>query len=132
MNPAANFTWTLIDGLIKEAATIFPDTWIHLGGDEVSTACWGKTESVEEWMAANNYTQRAAYGYFVKKAMGIAYNEYNKQVINWVEVFNNFNTSLDPKETVIEVWKSKSLSSLIPPLYYPLCLHPSQNTQSSS
>ncbi|ETO34651.1 beta-hexosaminidase [Reticulomyxa filosa] len=58
-------------------------------------------------MAANNFTTEQAYGYFVERAMDIAYYKYGLQVINWVEVFNNFNNTLNRNVTVIEVWKSK-------------------------
>ena len=107
LNPATNDTWDLIDGLISEATRLFFDDWIHLGGDEVNTKCWTETDSINNWMTNNNYTAKQALGYFDERAESIAYTKYKKNVINWVEVFNLFNTTLDPKMVTIEVWKSK-------------------------
>ena len=43
LNPASNFTWELLTGLIDEAAKLFIDDHMHLGGDEVNTQCWTNT-----------------------------------------------------------------------------------------
>ena len=59
-------------------------------------------------MTANNYTAKQALQYFDEKAESIAYNTYKKNVINWVEVFNLFNNTLDPNMVTIEVWKAKT------------------------
>ena len=40
INPARNETYALLWKLLREAATVFPDSYIHLGGDEVPFDCW--------------------------------------------------------------------------------------------
>ena len=40
INPARNETYALLWQLLREAATAFPDSYIHLGGDEVPFDCW--------------------------------------------------------------------------------------------
>ena len=40
VNPARNETYALLWKLLREAATAFPDSYIHLGGDEVPFDCW--------------------------------------------------------------------------------------------
>jgi N-acetyl-beta-hexosaminidase len=32
LNPARNETYSLIDGLLGEVSTLFPDNYLHLGG----------------------------------------------------------------------------------------------------
>eukprot|EP01084_Bolivina_argentea_P153862 268263_1 len=55
MNPATNGTWDLLTAVIGEAAKLFTDDHIHLGGDEVNTNCWSKTPSIETWMQQQGY-----------------------------------------------------------------------------
>ena len=40
VNPARNETYALLWQLLREAAAAFPDSYIHLGGDEVPFDCW--------------------------------------------------------------------------------------------
>ena len=40
VNPARNETYALLWKLLREAAALFPDSYIHLGGDEVPFDCW--------------------------------------------------------------------------------------------
>ena len=40
MNPASNETYTLLWKLLREISSVFPDTYVHLGGDEVPFDCW--------------------------------------------------------------------------------------------
>jgi hexosaminidase len=40
MNPVRNSTYEALWALLREAAAAFPDTYVHLGGDEVPFDCW--------------------------------------------------------------------------------------------
>lgn len=40
MNPARNETFELLWSLLLEIASVFPDAYVHLGGDEVPFNCW--------------------------------------------------------------------------------------------
>ncbi len=40
MNPASNETYELLWSLLLEVAAVFPDNYLHLGGDEVPFECW--------------------------------------------------------------------------------------------
>ncbi|KAL3321079.1 hypothetical protein Ciccas_000242 [Cichlidogyrus casuarinus] len=40
MDPTMNATYALIDSLLKDVMSLFPDLTVHLGGDEVDITCW--------------------------------------------------------------------------------------------
>lgn len=40
LNPTRNSTYNALWLLLREAAQLFPDTYLHLGGDEVPIDCW--------------------------------------------------------------------------------------------
>lgn len=117
LNVATNATFDLITSVLKECTGgaksqpdkpmgLFPDNFIHLGGDEVNTGCWTKTASVANWLAEHNMTADQGYAYFVKRAAHIAIAQ-GRRPVQWVEVFDHFGTDL-PKEVIVHVWKAKS------------------------
>jgi len=56
MDPTIDSTYSLLETLFSEVATIFPDRQIHLGGDEVSPVCWNDNPKVKAWMKDHNMT----------------------------------------------------------------------------
>lgn len=40
IDPTNNFTYTFWKSFIKELVDVFPDRYLHLGGDEVDFTCW--------------------------------------------------------------------------------------------
>ncbi|XP_062506570.1 uncharacterized protein LOC134183119 [Corticium candelabrum] len=111
LNPATNATFDLIEGLLQEMTGVFPNQYIHLGGDEVNTNCWTKTPSVAAWMKSQNFTTDQAYMYFIERAHKIAH-DVGRIPINWEEVFNHFGTQLD-KESIIHVWLNHATAAKI-------------------
>lgn len=74
LNPASPKTFELIEALLGECTGkvklggLFPESMIHLGGDEVNTKCWASSPSIMAWLQARNLTTDGGYGYFVNRA----------------------------------------------------------------
>lgn len=62
LDPSNENVFDLMTGLWSEVtgsapgAGIFPDNFIHLGGDEVDTTCWTSNPRIQEWLNSQNYT----------------------------------------------------------------------------
>eukprot|EP00891_Asterochloris_glomerata_P006265 jgi/Astpho2/6265/e_gw1.00088.42.1_t len=73
LNPARNETYTFLWRLLREAAQVFPDTYVHLGGDEVPFDCWESNPEVQDWMKASHIASMAALeGYFEARVVKLA------------------------------------------------------------
>ena len=49
LNPLVESTYDAVGALLAEMAEIFPDEWLHLGGDEVDGECWLEAPDVRKW-----------------------------------------------------------------------------------
>ena len=66
LNPSAAMTMELLHALLKASNAMFPDGYIHLGGDEVVQQCWADDPNVVAWMQKQGFTTTdEVYQYFV-------------------------------------------------------------------
>lgn len=92
LNPATNKTFDILSSLFQDLTGgargkgLFPDNVMHLGGDEVNTACWTQTPSIAKWLNDNGLTTDGGYEYFVKRAQAIAHG-FGRDVVGWEEIW---------------------------------------------
>jgi hypothetical protein len=47
----------VVNTVLGEAASLFPDTLLHAGGDEVDLDCWRDDPGVRQWMDAHGLSR---------------------------------------------------------------------------
>lgn len=104
IDPTRNETFTFLASFFKEVAARFADD-IHIGGDEVSFACWASNPNVNAWMAGagiapGNYA--ALESYYVQRVLDIV-TALGRRSIGWEELYDN--GLVLPPATVVNVWK---------------------------
>lgn len=116
IDPTKPANFAFLQSLLSEVATVFPDQYIHVGGDEVSFTCWASNPNIAAWMAANglpagNYA--ALESYYVQKVLDMVNTlppAGTKAPMAWQEVFDN-GLKLAP-DTVVAVWKYHSTTAM--------------------
>lgn len=56
LDPSSNKTYDLIRGIIEDLNATFPDSYIHLGGDEVRDSCFVYSPTIEQFKIDHNFT----------------------------------------------------------------------------
>ena len=102
LRPDTNKTFDVIEAVFKDLAAASIDDHMHIGGDEVNTACWTKTPEVAAWLKAKNMTADQGYAYFSGRVSNIVLS-MGKSVTGWEELWKHFGTKLD-KKTIIQQW----------------------------
>uniref|UniRef100_F1LR87 Beta-hexosaminidase n=1 Tax=Rattus norvegicus TaxID=10116 RepID=F1LR87_RAT len=107
VDPSLNTTYVFFDTFFKEISRVFPDQFIHLGGDEVEFECWASNPNIQNFMKkkgfGNNF--RRLESFYIKKILDII-TSLKKSSIVWQDVFDD-QVELQPG-TVVEVWKSEN------------------------
>lgn len=102
MDPTNPIVYDFMDQLLQELVDVFPDKYIHLGGDEVGFECWESNPNITQYMVDNNITRfEQLEEVFIQKIVDMV-DELKANSIVWQEVYVN-GVRL-PTKTVVHVW----------------------------
>uniref|UniRef100_A0AC11CVF0 Uncharacterized protein n=1 Tax=Ovis aries TaxID=9940 RepID=A0AC11CVF0_SHEEP len=104
INPILNSTYSFLSKLFKEIGTVFPDEFIHLGGDEVDFNCWKSNPAVLHFMRNKGFGKKfeKLQSFYMQKVLDMI-SAMKKRSIVWQEVYDD-EGKLTPG-TVVQVWK---------------------------
>jgi hexosaminidase len=101
MDPTRDSTYEFLDKFIGEMAKLFPDEYIHIGGDENNGKQWSNNASIQAFMkkkgiANNNDLQT----YFSQRVQALV-KKHGKKMVGWDEVL----APGLPKDVVVQSWR---------------------------
>ncbi len=107
MDPTRDSTYRFLDKFIGEMVTIFPDRYVHIGGDENNGVEWRQNPHIQAFMRAHHMTTTPELqAYFNQRLLQII-KKYGKRMIGWDEVL----TPGLPSSVTIQSWRGyKSLA----------------------
>ena len=101
MDPTRDSTYKFLDTYIGEMASLFPDSYFHVGGDECNGKEWDANPRIQQFMKAHGIKDNAALqAYFSAKVQKIV-AEHKKIMVGWDEVLQPGT----PKDVVIQSWR---------------------------
>jgi hexosaminidase len=105
-NPADERIYPFFDAFFKEMAGLFPDPYLHIGGDEVEGHQWEANPAIQAFKKKNGLADNnALQAYFNKRLLKILI-KHGKKMVGWDEIFQ---PDL-PTDIVIHSWRGpKSL-----------------------
>ena len=54
IDPTREENWNIMEKLVKEIKSVFRDSYLHLGGDEVDKHCWDSNPDIKQWMVEHD------------------------------------------------------------------------------
>ncbi|KAJ9089787.1 Glucosamine-6-phosphate isomerase (Glucosamine-6-phosphate deaminase) (GNPDA) (GlcN6P deaminase) [Entomophthora muscae] len=92
----------IVKDLMDEFVELFPDSRLHLSGDEVNQKCWDEDENIQKYVKENDIDSKSLLDGFAKKMHDHA-KEKKRSILVWEEMVLNHNVSL-PKDTLVQIW----------------------------
>ncbi|KAG5323132.1 HEXB hexosaminidase, partial [Acromyrmex heyeri] len=104
MDPTNPKVYEFVQNLFSEIVQVFPDQYLHLGGDEVPFDCWASNPRIAEYMKKRNISKQYELleNEYITKILAIS-SLLNINTIVWQEVFDN--DVVLPASTVVHIWK---------------------------
>ncbi|XP_041375502.1 beta-hexosaminidase subunit beta-like [Gigantopelta aegis] len=106
MDPTLETTYTFLREFFKEWTETFPDSYLHLGGDEVDMRCWENNPRIREFMEKmgyhDDYTRLQQYFFnTVLEELSILFP--SRKTLVWQDTID-VNVKV-PNTTIVEIWK---------------------------
>ena len=101
LDPSNELVYEYMDKIFTEVASLFPNPYVHVGGDECYHGYWEKDESCQALMAKEGMKEvMELQSYFIKRCEKILKSK-GKKLIGWDEILEG---GLAPEATVMS-WR---------------------------
>ena len=88
---------------------VFPEKYVHIGGDEVGFECWESNADIKDYMEKHKLSFKDLEDYFIQKVID-KISLLNASSVVWQEVYEN-GVKLAPG-TVVQVWTGNRFNLL--------------------
>ena len=103
LDPTRESTYAFLDTFIGEMASLFPDPFFHIGGDEVDDSQWRNSPQVQAFSRQYGLRDSVQLHAYFNQRLAALIKKHGKIMIGWDEVLN---PSL-PQDTVIQSWRGQ-------------------------
>lgn len=101
LDPTNEGVYALLETFLGEMAELFPDPYIHIGGDENNGVHWSANAKIQAFIREHNLKDNPGiHAYFNRRIRDIL-QKHNKKLVGWDEVLH---PDL-PKDSVVHSWR---------------------------
>jgi len=103
-----NKTYEATGKVFKELASIFPDDWFHIGGDELHMNCYNFSAKISDFFGSGK-TMGDLYQHWVDTAIPNFRKQANKTLVMWEDVVLSPDAAASgvvPKDIIMQSWNN--------------------------
>ncbi|HEI8867781.1 TPA: family 20 glycosylhydrolase [Serratia odorifera] len=101
LDPSNKQVYGFIEAIIGELAEIFPDPYLHIGGDEVDASQWQQSRAVQALMKQQQLADSHAVQAWFNQKLEQILERHQRRMVGWDEIYH---PSL-PRTIVIQSWQ---------------------------
>ena len=103
LDPSKEATYAFAEAMIGELAAIFPDPYLHIGGDEVDDSQWQANPAIQKFMRGKGLADSHALQAYFNRRLETILEKYHRQMVGWDEIYH---PDL-PKSILIQSWQGQ-------------------------
>ncbi|MDX6038665.1 beta-N-acetylhexosaminidase [Scandinavium lactucae] len=103
LDPTKDATYSFADAIIGELTAIFPDPYLHIGGDEVDDTQWKTNPAIQKFMQDNKLADSHALQAYFNRKLETILEKHHRQMVGWDEIYH---PDL-PKSILIQSWQGQ-------------------------
>ncbi|HDR2863562.1 TPA: beta-N-acetylhexosaminidase [Enterobacter asburiae] len=103
LDPTKEATYSFAEAMVSELAAIFPDPYLHIGGDEVDDTQWKENAAIQKFMRDNKLADSHALQAYFNRKLETILEKHHRQMVGWDEIFH---PDL-PKSILIQSWQGQ-------------------------
>ena len=104
LDPTREETYQFIQRFLGEMAGLFPDPYVHIGGDETVSPEWKTSPRIQAFMREHELKDpEALQAYFNQRVLKIL-TGLHKHMVGWDEILN----PALPKDVIIQSWRGEA------------------------
>jgi hexosaminidase len=101
LDPTRDEVYAFLDSLLGEMAALFPDAYLHIGGDEVTPRQWNANARILDFMYRNDLNTAADLQAHFNRRVNETLARHGKRMVGWDEVLR---PEL-PRSIVVQSWR---------------------------
>ncbi len=101
LDPTNEHTYTLLADFLGEMCALFPDEFVHIGGDENNGVQWNANPRIQAFIREHGLKDNAGLHNYFNQHVSEILRQHGKRLLGWDEILN---PGL-PKESVIDSWR---------------------------
>jgi hexosaminidase len=102
-DPTREETYKFFDAFFAEMTSLFPDPYMHIGGDENNGKQWKANPAIIEYMKTHDIPDTHALQTMFNRRILAILTKYDKRMVGWDEILH---PDL-PKNSVIQSWRGQ-------------------------
>jgi hexosaminidase len=103
LDPSKEEVYTFLDRFFGEMAGLFPDAYMHIGGDEVTPRQWNGSASVQDFIYRQGLDGAHGIQAHFNKRVNEIFSRHGKRMVGWDEILS---PEL-PKSIVVQSWRGQ-------------------------
>jgi len=105
MDPTREEVYRFLDDFFVEMAGLFPDAYVHIGGDEVAATQWEENVQIRQFMDEFDLDDAPALQAYFNLRLEQLLERHGKKMMGWDEILH---PELTGKGIVVQSWRDQS------------------------